>query len=142
MATSFMSLTVTWPGAGTVAPGWNANRYSLALLCDLDGVKLLTCADIVGDYETYAARDADILKVPHHGSKDSTGADFLSAVSPQIALITANRLSNRLPNPSTVKRIQDAGVTIYSTAFTGAVTITAKQGEAVITTFLNEKEQP
>ncbi len=135
------TLTVTWPVSGTVVPGQDANRYCLALLGDLEGVKLLTCADIVGDYEAYAARDADILKVPHHGSKDSTGADFLSAVSPQIALITASRLSSRLPNPNTVKRIRNAGAAIYSTAFTGAVTITAKQGEAAITTFLNEKEQ-
>lgn len=136
------TMTVTWPVSGTVAAGQDANRYSMGLLCDLDGVKLLTCADIAGDFEVYAARDADILKVPHHGSKDSTGAEFLSSVSPQIALITASRLSSRLPNPNTVKRIQDAGAAIYNTAFTGAVTVAAKHGEARIATFLNEKEQP
>ena len=136
------SLTVTWPVAGTVVPGLDANRYSLCLLCDLDGVKLLTCADIVGDFEVYAARDADILKVPHHGSKASTGTDFLSCVSPQTAIITASRMSNRLPNPDTVRRLEAEGAAILNTGFTGAVTITAKQGEAKITTHLNEKEQP
>ena len=136
------SLTVTWPVSDTVVPGQDANRYSLCLLCDLDGVKLLTCADIVGDYEVYAARDADILKVPHHGSKASTGTDFLSAVSPQAAIITASRMSSRLPNPDIVERLEKENVKLFNTGFTGAVTVTAKQGEAAISTFLNEKGYP
>ena len=136
------SLTVTWPLPGAALPGQDANRYSLCLLCDLDGVKLLTCADVPGDYEAYAARDADILKVSHHGSKTSTGEDFLKAVSPQIALITASPMSSRLPNPDTVERILSAGASIRNTVQTGAVTIIAKQGEASVTTFLSIEEQP
>ena len=136
------TLSVVWPVSGTVISGQDANRYSLALLCGLDGVKLLTCADIVGDYEVYAARDADILKVPHHGGKNSTGPNFLSIVTPQVAIITANSMSDRLPNPDTVRQIIDSGATIYNTGITGAVTITVKQGNAYLTKFLNEKEQP
>ena len=136
------SLTVTWPLPGAAVSGQDANRYSLCLLCCLDGVKLLTCADIPGDYEAYAAREADILKVPHHGSKGSTGADFLKTVAPRIALITASPMSSRLPNPATVERIKDTGAVIYSTAQTGAVTVAAKQGEAAVTTFLSIEEQP
>ena len=136
------TITVTWPVSGTVAAGQDANRYSMGLLCDLDGVKLLTCSDIAGDYEVYAARDADILKVPHHGSKSSTGKDFLACVSPRIAIITASRMSGRLPNPDTVKRLEAEGAAVLNTGFTGAVTVDAKQGEATITTHLNEKEQP
>ena len=136
------ALTAVWPLPGTVVSGQDANRYCLCLLCELDGVKLLTCADVPGEYEAYAAWDADILKVAHHGSKSSMSASFLETVSPQIALITSNRMSSRLPNPDTLKRLQTAGAIIYETGKTGAVTITTKQGEAVITTFLNEKEQP
>ena len=135
------SLTAVWPMPGAVRPAQDANRYSLCLLLDLDGVKLLTCADVPGDYEAYAARDADILKAAHHASKASTGADFLEAVSPQAALITASRRSGSLPHPDTVGRLREAGAMIFNTAEPGAVTITAKQGTASITTFLHEKEQ-
>ena len=135
------SLTAVWPMPCSVRPGQDANRYSLCLLLDLDGVKLLTCADVPGDYEAYAARDADILKAAHHGSKASTGAAFLEAVSPQAALITASRRSGSLPHPDTMRRLREAGAMIFNTAETGAVTITASQGTASITTFLHEKEQ-
>ena len=136
------ALTAAWPLPGAVRPGQDANRYSLCLLCELDGVRLLTCADIPGDYEAYAARHADILKIAHHGSKDSTGTDFLKAVSPRAAIVTASPANSRLPNPDTIKRIQAENAVLYHTGKTGAVTITVRDSKATVTTFLNEKEQP
>ena len=135
-------LTAAWPLPGTVRPGQDANRYSLCLMCELDGIRLLSCADIPGDYEAYAARRADILKIAHHGSKDSTGTDFLKAVSPRAAIVTASRANSRLPNPETVKRIQAENAVLYHTGKTGAVTVTVRDSKAAVTTFLNEKEQP
>ena len=136
------AFTVAWPISGTIAPGQEANRYCLCLLCDLDGVKLLACADIPGAYERYAALDADILKAAHHGSKSSSGDSFLQAVSPQAILITNSRMSSLLPNPDTLNRLRATGARIYETGHTGAVTITVKRGNAKITTFFNKKEQP
>ena len=142
VATARVSLTVTWPFADTVLPGQDANRFALALLCDLDGVTLFSASDIPGEYETYAARDADILKVSHHGSKTSTGDPFLQMVSPRIALITGSPVSSRLPNPETVMRLEACGSQIYNTASLGALTITVREGEANLTSYLSEKEQP
>lgn len=136
------SLAVTWPEGGRVLPGRDANRYSLCMLCDLDGVKLLHCGDLTGDYELYAARDADILKVAHHGSKTSTGLDFLQAVTPQIALISTYAGNAYLPYGDTLERLREAGAEIFLTGETGAVTVTAKQGKAQVTTYLLPKEQP
>ena len=135
-------LTAVWPRADTVRPGQDANRYSLALLCDLDGVTLLSAGDLTGEYERYAARDADILKVSHHGSKTSTGEDFLQTVSPRLALITNSPVSRSLPHPDTLARLESIGAEIYDTASHGALTITARSGEAVLTAYLNPKEQP
>ena len=129
-------LTVTWPLNGGVRPGQDANRYALALLCGLDGLTLFSASDLPGDYEIYAARDADILKVAHHGSKNSTGADFLAAVSPQIALITGSYAGAALPSTDTLSRLETAGVLTYNTGVCGAVTITVREGEGRLTTFL------
>ena len=142
ITTSRTTLTAVWPVKGTVRPGQEANRYSLCLLCDLDGVKLLTVGDLTGDYENYAARDADILKIAHHGSKFSTSGAFLEAVSPQIALITASPVSIVLPNADTLSRLRDANAAIFNTGSCGAVTVTLRDGEAALTTYLSEKETP
>lgn len=142
IATNRASLTVTWPWADTTIPGQDANRFSLGLLCDLDGVTLLSVSDIPGEYERYAARDADILKVSHHGSKTSTGAAFLETASPRFALITNSPVSSRLPHADTLARLKDCGAQIFDTASNGAVTIAVQAGEAVLTPYLNQKEQP
>lgn len=142
ITTARTTLTVTWPWADTAVPDQDANRFSLALLCDLDGVTLFSASDIPGEYEQYAARDADILKVSHHGSKTSTGEAFLQMVSPRIALITSSPVSSRLPHPDMLARLKACEAQIYDTASFGALTITVKDGEAILTPYLNEKEQP
>ena len=142
VATARTVLTVTWPWGDTVLPHEDANRFSLCLLCDLDGAALFSASDIPGAYELYAARDADILKVSHHGSKTSTGEAFLQMVSPRMALITSSPVSRGLPHADTLSRLKACGAQIYDTAQSGALTITVKEGEAVLTPYLNQKEQP
>lgn len=68
--------------------------------------------------------DADVLKVPHHGSKGSSTKDFLKMVSPQYAIITADQANDYgHPSDKTLKRLQDAGATIYRTDHNGNISI-------------------
>ena len=132
-------LEAVWPQKGRVRAGQDANRYSMALLCEMDGVRLLLAGDMTGDYENYAARDADILKAAHHGSKSGTGAVFLAAVAPQAVILTGGG-NAWLPHPDTLQRIEDAGAVWFDTARSGAVTVVCRAGEARITVFLKEQE--
>lgn len=129
--------TALWPMEDTVVPGQNANRYCLNLLCEMDGVKLLSTSDMEGDYEMYAARDADILKAAHHGSKGATGEQYLFAVSPSAVLLTSTGHSTVLPSPDTLSRLANLGVSVYNTGEGGAVTITCKEGTALIRPYLS-----
>jgi competence protein ComEC len=54
---------------------------------------------------------ADLLKVGHHGSKSSSAAEFLSAVRPSTAVISAGR-GNAYghPHPSVLERLARAGI--------------------------------
>ena len=65
-----------------------------------------------------------MLKVGHHGSKNSTLPGFLAAVHPRVAVISAGE-DNPYghPNPELLERLAAAGVRILRTDRDGAVHI-------------------
>ncbi|MFA5684165.1 MAG: DNA internalization-related competence protein ComEC/Rec2 [Lysobacteraceae bacterium] len=65
---------------------------------------------------------ADLLLVPHHGSRSSSSPDFVEAVSPAFALIASGH-RNRfgLPREEVLERYRAAGATIEDTASAGAI---------------------
>ncbi len=95
------------------------NSRSIVLRLDYGQTSALLTGD--ADQEAEAAMlqaglplDADILKVGHHGSKSSTSAAFLAAVSPSIAVIqvgAGNSFGH--PNPDTLARL--AGARVFRT---------------------------
>jgi competence protein ComEC len=74
------------------------------------------------DENSEATLRADVLKVGHHGSKNSTMPRFLAAVNPQVAVISAGE-DNPYghPNPELLERLTAAGVRILRTDREGAV---------------------
>jgi competence protein ComEC len=65
---------------------------------------------------------SDVLKVGHHGSKNSTTTEFLAAVQPQFGIISAGE-DNPYghPSPELLDRLQSAGVRVLRTDQNGAV---------------------
>ncbi|GFZ31553.1 metallo beta-lactamase superfamily lipoprotein [Clostridium zeae] len=69
---------------------------------------------------------ADVLKVGHHGSSSSTGKDFLSKVSPSIAIISCGKGNDYgHPHKETLKTLADANVKVYRTDLSGTIVITS-----------------
>jgi competence protein ComEC len=67
---------------------------------------------------------ADVLVVPHHGSRTSSSAKLLEAVQPTWALIPvgfANRYGH--PHPEVVARYHERGVRLHRTDYDGAITL-------------------
>lgn len=72
-----------------------------------------------------AKLQSDVLKVAHHGSKTSSSAAFLKAVSPKLALISAGAgNSYGLPHNVTLKTLGKAGIKVLRTDQDGTITIT------------------
>ena len=68
-----------------------------------------------------AQLQADILLVPHHGSKTSSSTAFLQAVQPRIALVQAgyrNRFGH--PAPPVLARYQEQGIQVIQSPRCGA----------------------
>ena len=72
---------------------------------------------------------ADILVVPHHGSRTSSSAEFIAAVRPGLALFAVG-YRNRFgfPKADVQARYRAAGATLIDTARSGAVHIRLETG--------------
>ncbi|MEK7669297.1 MAG: MBL fold metallo-hydrolase [Patescibacteria group bacterium] len=66
--------------------------------------------------------ESDVLKAGHHGSKTSTGAVFVSAVSPQYVVISAGK-DNRYghPNQEVLDIVSNFGAKIFRTDESGRI---------------------
>ena len=66
-----------------------------------------------------------ILKVAHHGSKNSTSEEFLKAANPKLAIISCGE-GNRYghPHEETLERLDKADVPWFCTKDYGAITVT------------------
>lgn len=68
--------------------------------------------------------DYEVLKVSHHGSKNSTTKEFLAAIDPEIAVISCGEDNfYGHPHRELLDRLEQAGCDIRITYRTGAVTI-------------------
>lgn len=122
------ALTVLWPEGDHVRPGRDANLYSMALLAQVRGTTLLLAGDLDGEYESYAAHPADVLKAAHHGSASSTSAAFVEAVGPQAILVSGGD-AERLADVS----LRCGGRPVYGTQVHGAIRIQLEENGFVIT---------
>ena len=88
---------------------------------------------------------ADVMVVPHHGSKTSSSDAFLDAVKPTIALVPVGyRNRFRHPNKDVLARYAERGITIYRTDDLGALTLKfAADGNSapVLSGYRNERRR-
>ncbi|MBR5302639.1 MAG: DNA internalization-related competence protein ComEC/Rec2 [Clostridia bacterium] len=65
-----------------------SNERSLLLYASVEDVTFLLTGDLPIDCEPHMVPQADVLKVAHHGSKNSTSDTFAAMASPEIAVIS------------------------------------------------------
>ncbi|GHU77757.1 ComE operon protein 3 [Clostridia bacterium] len=115
-----LAFDVLWPPGGYNVK--EANETSLVLRSTLNGQTILWTGDI-GKMEPLSGVRCDILVVGHHGSQYSTSAMFLEHSRPMVGIISASGTNRYLPHPSTLARLDEAGVSVWQTDQSGAVTL-------------------
>lgn len=117
------------------------NANSVVLLVSYRGARLLLTGDMEAVGEEWLLAQgvdvrADFLKVAHHGSGYSSTSEFLAAVQPRYAVISAGRgNSYGHPDSKTVERLESVGAAIYRTDQQGTITFrTRGEGWTVSTT--------
>jgi competence protein ComEC len=122
-----VEVSVLWPPA---AGELSTNNDSITLRLKFGEHSIL----LTGDIEKLAERamvesqqdlNANVVKVPHHGSKTSSTEDFVRATKPTLAIISVGRNSRfGHPHNEVVQRWQANGATVLTTGECGTITIT------------------
>jgi competence protein ComEC len=77
-----------------------------------------------------------VVKIPHHGSLTSSSPDFVAALHPQVAIVSAGRANHfGHPVPEVLDRYRVAGAQVYRTDQDGAVTVTSDGYSLHVRTF-------
>jgi len=135
-----------WPGplpakAGQYLSHNEVNDTSLVFKIVFGKASFLVTGDISRIVET-ALIDrghnlkADLLFVPHHGSVHSSSENFIKAVSPRYALISAGR-KNMFghPHPRVLERYLSRGVEVLRTDRLGAIMVQTDGGNLSVAPF-------
>jgi competence protein ComEC len=139
LATFAGRVEVLHPPADWAVPA--LNETSLTLRLTYGATHVLLTGDVERDAEaslvagTPAVLAADVLKVPHHGSRTSSAPGFLDAVGPRVAVISVGA-ENRyhLPAPEVEARYRARGICLLRTDHCGAVTVVSDGRRLEVTT--------
>jgi competence protein ComEC len=109
--------------------GWeeDVNEDSLVLLIEYGSFQVVFAGDAGFPAEAEMrgrARRVDLLKVGHHGSRGSTGDEWLDSLRPRAAVISVGRNSYGHPSPETLDRLRRYNVTVWRTDKDGPITVT------------------
>ena len=113
---------------------YSENGYSQVLLMSYGKFDMMFTGDLEEDGEKLVMEEMknlyeykpkiEVLKVPHHGSKNSSTEEFISYINPKYALISAGK-DNRYghPHEETLERYANIGTKVYTTIHNGAIRI-------------------
>lgn len=103
------------------------NNSSVMIMLTYGEKKFLFTGDAEEEEEYTVTADVkcDVLKVGHHGSSTSTSGAFLTAASPEYAVISCGAgNSYGHPHTETIDKLKKAGVNIYRTDLQGDIVMT------------------
>ncbi len=114
------------------------NDDSMVIELEYGQVSVVLAGDIGAEVERalmrrFAPAGLRVLKVPHHGSSTSSVREFVSALQPRVAILTAGT-STRV-NDAVLRRYAEIGATVYRTDVHGAVTVDTDGHRVVVSTF-------
>jgi competence protein ComEC len=122
-----LGLEPLWPPAEQSS--LSRNDASLVVRAELAGRRVLLPGDIGREAEALlvasgADLEAELLKLPHHGSRSSASAGFLDAVRPLAAIASAPCFGRfRMPHPDVLARARERAVPVWWTGRDGAVLV-------------------
>lgn len=123
----------------------DTNEASMAVALRYQGFSALLTGDIQGAgeqelLESGLLEDIDVLKVAHHGSRNSTPEAFLAIVRPELSVISCQKdNSYGHPHAELLQRLESCGSAIARTDTSGAVSITVDRDGTYAATVMKDE---
>jgi len=118
------------------------NETTIIVKLVSSGIKTLFTGDINFDTESKLVDkfdvDVDVLKVAHHGSKYSSGLEFLEEATPLISVIQVGKNKYGHPTETAMNRLAQVGSSIYRNDEQGTIHMKAEDG--LINVFIGNGE--
>jgi competence protein ComEC len=112
------------------------NNASIVLQAEVGGRRILLTGDIEREAELWLGdRDlrADVMKVPHHGSRSSSSSGLLDNVAPRLAVISCGR-HNLFghPHPSVLEALEERDIRTWRTDRDGTIDVEVREGRLYV----------
>jgi competence protein ComEC len=120
--------TILHPDPEWAEWGEDVNEDSLVLLIEYGSFQVVFAGDAGFPAEAEMrgrVRMVDLLKVGHHGSRGSTGDEWLDSLRPRAAVISVGRNSYGHPSRETLNRLRRHRVSVWRTDQDGPITVTS-----------------
>lgn len=133
-----LTVKVLWPSAEHSFNDNNSScvvkvfdaHHSVLLPGDIERKAEMLLLDLYRDQPELLK--ADVLVVPHHGSKSSSSLEFLQAISPSLAIFSVGDNNRwKLPHKDVLSRFEQLGIKTFSTADDGQITLHFKKGKDI-----------
>ena len=144
-STARLELLYPFDEASTDLYDKDINNDSLVLKLTCGDLRVLFTGDIgrkveLKLVESGADLGAEIVKVPHHGSKTSSSAEFLDSVRPQYAVFSLGQRNRyRFPSETVLERYHERGCNILRTDQLGAIRLRTDGRRCWITHHVEEQ---
>lgn len=140
---SIRSGSIKWSFyAPLLTGGEGINENSMVMELEFGKFRALFTGDIGNETEKLLLpmlQKITFLKTAHHGSRYSTGEDFLEVTQPKVAVISCSEKNiYGHPSPDTVERLEKAGSLVEFTMKKGAVTVWSDGSRFRFEGFVNE----
>ena len=108
--------------------GMNLNDFSIGGIVKYGDFEVMLTGDadqriLPNQLATGRLRDVEVLKVPHHGSKYGMTAEWLSAIKPELAVISVGRNSYGHPTQEALEALKAVGAKVMRTDSDGEVEV-------------------
>jgi competence protein ComEC len=136
-------IEVLYPEADSFSKFKPGNDRSAVIRLESGSLAFLLTGDISEEVESFLIKKkadslrAEVLKVPHHGSRTSSSWPFLKVASPRWAVITAGQNNPYLPSAEVLTRLEEAGAKVFRTDLDGAIQFESSERGLIIRTAAN-----